>query len=197
MDCFRHYGGYIALTSIVVLLMVCEPWSSSELMFDRDLIDSGQYWRLFSAHFVHLSLPHMLGNLLGVALLAYVAGPYLNNALGASLLVWCVLWVGVGLYIYADYLERYVGLSGIQHGLILVAPFVSKYYSRKIAYCFLVLVLAKVLWEQSPWYDDMALIDTIGGRVEANAHLLGVVAGLSFLMIRYFYTRYRAVKADD
>jgi len=178
----RNYWLYFVLFSLVLLLSVFEPVSSAYLMFDRQLINSGEIWRLFSAHFVHLSNAHMFGNLLAVCLLAYIAGEYLNNLRGVLLLAWCVLVVGLGLYFFADHLHRYVGLSGVLHGLLLVAPFVSKFYSRQIALCFLVAILLKVGWEQSRFYDDMAMADTIGGRVETRAHLFGVLAGLVYLL---------------
>jgi rhomboid family GlyGly-CTERM serine protease len=181
----RDYLFYLLLLIIIVALTLLEPMSSNWLMFDRAAIDEGQVWRLFSAHFVHLSATHMFGNAMGIVLLAYIAGRYLNNSVGLLLLTWCVLVVGLGLYWYADYLQRYVGLSGVLHGLLLVAPFVSKFYSRRIAGCFLVVIVAKVIWEQSTFYDDMAMVGIIGGRVETNAHLLGTIAGLVFLMAYY------------
>ena len=181
----RDYVLYLFLLVTIVLLMLAEPVSSQWLMFDRSAIDDGQLWRVLTAHFVHLSPMHLLGNAMGVILLGYVAGRSLSNALGVTLLVWCLSVVGLGLYVFADYLERYVGLSGVLHGLILVAPFVSPFYSRRIAACFLVLIVAKVLWEQSSFYDDMAMVGMIGGRVEANAHLLGTIAGLLFLLAYY------------
>ncbi len=177
----RDYLIYGLLLFIVLILSCFEPLSSHWLMYDRELIESGQVWRLFSAHFVHLSTTHMLGNAMGVVLFGYISGKYLNNLLGFMLVIWCVCVVGLGLYGYAGYLQRYVGLSGVLHGLLLVAPFVSQYYSTRIASIFLVIVLVKVIWEQTPFYDDMALVGAIGGRVEANAHLLGVIAGLVFL----------------
>ncbi len=199
----RDYLLYIALLLSLLILSCLEPVSSQWLMYDRELITSGQIWRLFSAHFVHLSLPHMAGNAMGLVLLGYIAGKFLNNMLGIILLLWCISVVGTGLYFYADYLQRYVGLSGVLHGLLMVAPFVSGYYSRKVAFSFLIIIVVKVVWEQSPWYDDMALLGTIGGRVEANAHLLGVVAGAIFLLV-YCAVRYgrfgwalKKVKDDD
>jgi rhomboid family GlyGly-CTERM serine protease len=182
----RDYLLYIFLFIIIVLLALAEPLSSHWLMFDREAIDRGQFWRLFSAHFVHLSLTHTLGNALGLTLFAYIAGRFLNNLVGVILLVWCVFFVGIGLYLYADYLQRYVGFSGVLHGLLLASPFISRFYSRRIAWCFFLVILVKVGWEQSPFYDDMALVAAIGGRVEANAHLLGVIAGSLFLIAYYF-----------
>jgi rhomboid family GlyGly-CTERM serine protease len=177
----RKYGIYLAIILVVVLLNLFDPLSSEYLRFDRELIDAGEVWRLFGAHFVHLSTIHMLGNLLAVCLVAYIAGESLNNLTGILLLLWCVGAVGVGLYFFASDLSYYVGLSGVLHGLLVVSPFISKFYSRKIAFVFLFAVVLKVVWEQTDFYDDMALASTIGGRVEARAHLLGVLSGLMFL----------------
>ena len=177
----RHYAIYAVVFLIVVVCALFEPTSSVYLMFDRELINDGEVWRLFSAHFVHLSPTHMLGNLVAVCLVAYIAGSSLNNVSGILLLLWCILVVGLGLYFFADHLHRYVGLSGVLHGLLLVAPFVSVFYSRKIALCFLLVIVGKVIWEQSGLYDDMALAETIGGRVETRAHLFGLLAGLMYL----------------
>lgn len=191
----RNYVLYALLLATIALLSLTEPWSSEWLGFNREAIEGGQWWRLFSAHFVHLSSLHMLANALGVLLVAYVAGSSLNNGLGIALLLWNVLVVGLGLYFYADYLETYVGLSGVLHGLIIAAPFISPLYSRGTAFFVLLLVVVKVAWEQSPLYDDMAMSEIIGGRVETNAHLLGVLAGMSFLVayysVRYFSKRFK------
>lgn len=178
----RNYWLYLGIFSLVLLLALFEPASSVYLMFDRQLINSGEIRRLFSSHFVHLSNAHMLGNLLAVVLLGYIAGEALNNLSGIVLLVWCVVVVGLGLFYFADHLNRYVGLSGVLHGLLLVAPFVSPFYSRKVAVCFLGVIVAKVGWEQSGFYDDMALAETIGGRVETRAHLFGMLAGFVYLL---------------
>lgn len=178
----REYSAYIGLIIIIAFAAICEPVSSQWLMFDRQQIEQGQLWRLFSAHFVHLSPTHALGNGLGVLMLGYIAGRYLNNAMGLVLFAWCTAWVGIGLYFYAGYLQRYVGLSGVLHGLLIVAPFVSVYYGRGIAWAFFAVIVAKVTWEQTSYYDAMALAETIGGRVEVNSHLLGCVAGILFLI---------------
>lgn len=182
-DFIRHYSLSIVVLVLLLLLAVAEPWSSRWLEFDRSLIDAGQWWRLFTASWVHLSTNHLLGNMAGVVLFAYVSGPALNNRLGFALLIWAISFVGVGLYVYVDYLQRYVGLSGALHGLLIVAPFVSPFYGRRIAWLFLMVIVGKCLWEQSSFYDDMAMSDYIGGRVETNSHLLGAIAGIVFLTL--------------
>lgn len=179
----RNYLLYFILLVLIFILNLAEPLSTRMLGFDRELIAAGEVWRLLTAHFVHLSVPHFLGNAMALVLLGYVAGSSLNNTLGLGLLVWCCAVVGLGLYAFAGYLQSYVGLSGVLHGLLLVAPFVSNAYSKRVALLFLLLIVGKVLWEQSGLYDDMAMANIIGGRVEANAHALGVIAGSVFLLV--------------
>lgn len=186
----RKYGIYLAIIVLIVLLRLLDPLSSEYLRFDRTLIDAGEIWRLFGAHLVHLSTIHMLGNLLAVCLVAYIAGESLNNLLGIFLFFWCSCVVGAGLYFFASDLSYYVGLSGVLHGLLIVSPFVSKFYSRKVALIFMFAIILKVIWEQSGFYDDMALASTIGGRVETRAHLFGVLSGLIFIALQLLWQQY-------
>lgn len=183
----QKYSLYTAVALAIAVLTFLEPLSSKWLMFDRELIDQGQVWRLLTCHFVHLSNVHAFNNFLGLMLFAYIAGPYLNNWLGLGLIVWSLLWVGLGLYVYADYLELYVGLSGVLHGWLIVGPFISTYYQRWLAVAFACVIVAKTIWEQTPWYDDMALAETIGGRVETNAHMFGTLSGITFLLIYFLF----------
>jgi rhomboid family GlyGly-CTERM serine protease len=186
----RKYGIYLAIILLIVLLKLLDPLSSEYLRFDRALINTGEIWRLFGAHFVHFSTIHMLVNLLAVCLVAYIAGESLNNLLGIVLILWCSSVVGTGLYLFASDLSYYVGLSGVLHGLLVVSPFVSKFYSRKVALVFLSAIILKVIWEQSGFYDDMALASTIGGRVETRAHLLGVLSGLIFMVLHSLWRHF-------
>jgi rhomboid family GlyGly-CTERM serine protease len=193
---WRGYTLYLLMLVVVAGLALAEPLSGQWLRFDRLAIADGQWWRLFTASWVHISGNHALSNMAGIALFAYIAGPSLNSVRGLLLLCWCVLFVGCGLYVFAPDLYRYGGMSGASHGLLLVAPFVSPFYGRRIAWLFFVVIVVKVAWEQTPWYDDMALADVIGGRVETRSHLFGTLAGLFFLMQLYWRRILRLAPSD-
>lgn len=184
---WRCYAIYSVVAGVIIVLAAFQPAASEWLQFDRAQIEQGQYWRLLTASWVHLSANHLIGNTLGVVLFAYIAGDALNNRTGLLLFFWCTLIVGAGLYFYADYLQYYVGLSGALHGFLFVAPFVSSHYSRRVALLFAFAIAAKTIWEQTPFYDDMALADYVGGRVETNSHLLGTISGFLFLLILSFF----------
>jgi rhomboid family GlyGly-CTERM serine protease len=168
----------LLLVSIFISILLFSFWNSGSvelLGFDRAAIDSGDYWRLLGGNWVHLSPNHAWGNLAGLAIVAYISWNQFHWLALLSLLLVCALSVGVGLYGFAPDLASYVGFSGVLHGLLVIVPFVSRKYDNRFAVAFAVVVVSKVLWEQTHWYDDMALYDWIGGRVETRSHLLGLI----------------------
>lgn len=172
MTDYRLEFGVFALMLLLLL-----PGLGEWLEFSRQALDQGQIWRLFTAHFVHMSLTHALGNAAGLAFLGFIIRHDLSEKLLIWLFAWCALLVSGGLYWFAPDLQRYVGLSGVLHGMLLVVPFLMPLYRGWPAWLLLIAIAGKVLWEQTPLYNDQALMDVIGGRVETRAHLFGVIAG--------------------
>ncbi|WP_221796987.1 rhombosortase [Oceanobacter mangrovi] len=186
----REYWLWLLLVIVILGLEACKPWLQQWLQFDRNGLDHGQFWRLISANFTHLSFYHAAGNCGGLLLVAYLLGNSVRHLRVLLLLGWCSLAVGAGLYWLAPDLRQYVGLSGVLHGLLVVAPFWSQFYSRRFAWLFAAAISLKVLWEQSPWYDDMAMFGLIGGRVETRAHLFGLLAGGAAVLLVAGWRRY-------
>jgi len=178
---FRNYRLPLILAVIVIILATLEPVSGRWLRFDRPAMSVGEWWRFLTTHIVHLSWPHALGNLGGLALSAYIAGPACSRLTALWFYLFSSLFISLGLYLFAPDLNYYVGLSGVLHGLLLFAAFRSPFYSLPVRAAFILLITVKVIWEQTPFYDDMALSSYIGGRVETRAHLFGLVSAYLWL----------------
>lgn len=187
----QHYRGLLLMLLALTLLMAAEPWLYDVLRFDRLAIVQGQWWRLLTAHWLHLSWPHLLMNSAGLALCFYIAGRGFQGWEWSRFLLFSLFITGAQLFVLASDLYFYVGLSGVLHGLLVLALYRSPHYPAGMKWLVLVLVCSKVVWEQSRWYDDMAMLELIDGRVEARAHLYGLISGLIWCGGDYLQRRWR------
>ena len=197
MQNYRAWSVWISVGLISAIVFVAGESATEFLRFDRIAIEAGEWWRLLSAHFVHLSSGHLLLNLAALALAAYVASP--SSSLRLQLLAWgwLCLVTGVGLFIFADDLYYYVGLSGALHGAMLVAIAPSPYYSVKVRLIVVLVIVVKVIWEQTGFYDDMANSEMVGGRTEARSHMFGAIAGLIWIAVSQSWKHYERRKSLD
>lgn len=149
------------------------PW----LRYDRALVEAGQVWRLLTCHLVHFNHWHLLMNVSGFVLCWFFFVDVLTRA--RLWLWWLVssLLVGVAFYLFDTTLQRYVGLSGILHGFLVLCLLLGWRSNPWLHTLVLAVVIGRLTWEQMPGYDVYYLRDVIGGRVHVNAHLYGSVVG--------------------
>jgi len=171
----------LVFVALVLGLVALNPWLKPWLRFDEGAISQGEYWRLFSAHFVHLGWVHGLLNGAGFVLLAliYPAG---------KAVYWCLFYLVSSLFISAYILVDgetyyYVGASGVLHGLFILAAYFSRALDLWRRYALMAIIVAKLFWEQSPYYQDTGVSEAIGGMVYVDAHLIGGLCGLLVVII--------------
>lgn len=179
------------LIVIFFLIALLPDGTLDMLAFDRRAIAQGQVWRLLSANFTHLGWPHTLLNAGGLLLVAWL-WPRGHYVLWLGQFVLISLIIGLGLY-YFDNVNLYVGASGTLHGSLMLAAIYSRWLPRWRQWVFVALVVGKLLWEQSPWYDDADIYALIGGHVMTTAHFIGGFSALFVWCIWLVYRRLRHV----
>ena len=86
-------------------------------MWNREAITAGEWWRLLSAHMVHVDSHHLMLNLMGLVLIVASLCQSMTMRELASLLLTCACGTSyLLLYLQPD-LHWYVGLSGVLHGV--------------------------------------------------------------------------------
>ncbi len=171
---------WIAAGIVIIATMLLELGGDTVrelLAYKRDPVLAGQVWRLVTGHFVHLGWTHLLLNLAGLALVVWVVGHAFGwlRWLFVSFVV--IATMDAGFWFLYPQLDWYVGLSGFMHGLLAAGLVVGIANRDRESIILTVLVLAKLLWEQTsgplPGSES-----TSGGSVIVNAHLYGVAGGL-------------------
>jgi rhomboid family GlyGly-CTERM serine protease len=146
--------------------------------YDRTGLQAAEYWRLVTAHLVHLSWGHLGPNLAALALIgalferAFTALDWLVVALSSALAI------DAGLYFIDPSVEWYVGLSGVLHGFVAGGSLMFLLRGESLGAVLAIGLCAKLVWEQRvgpmPFTASAA-----GGDVIVAAHLYGSAGGLA------------------
>lgn len=119
---FRSFQSHIfplTLALVTIFVMLAGPDAQRELRYERSSVFTGEVWRLFTAHFVHLGWTHLLMNLIALGLIWGLVWRTLRISAWLAIHFVSMLSVSVGLMIFTPTLEWYVGLSGMLHGLFV------------------------------------------------------------------------------
>ena len=144
------------------------------LAYDRAALGTGQVWRLLTAHFVHLGWTHLVLNLAGLALVAWIVGSVFGWLRWVYISFVSIAAIDAGLWLFNSSLDWYVGLSGLLHGLLAAGLLPRLLRRDRESIVLAVFVVAKLAWEQiSGPLPGSEILPVI-----VDAHLYGVLGGL-------------------
>lgn len=175
----------LVFVSVFLLLALGDDTVRQWLRFDRQAILQGEIWRILTSHWVHLGWAHTLLNSAGMLLVAWLL-PKGHWKYWLAFWVFASLWTTLGVWL-DERTSFYVGASGVLHGVLILAAWYSRWLDNFRRYLMLLLIAGKLIWEQSPWYDDGQLMGVIGGYVVVNSHLFGGLAAYALLL--FFWLR--------
>jgi rhomboid family GlyGly-CTERM serine protease len=179
------------LISALIMVGLDRHWW--DISWQRRLIEQGEYWRLWSGHWQHLTWAHWAMNQVGLLLMLWLF-PILR---GIRLLVAFVvsgLVISVGL-MFTD-LYGYVGMSGVLYCFMFYGCIMDRGYPLHIKVIMLTVVSSKMVIEQF-WPEVNATTSAqIGGEVAIDAHVLGSLSGVFLAMLDGWLLR-RSVRRDE
>ncbi|MDQ7074754.1 MAG: rhombosortase [Gammaproteobacteria bacterium] len=173
-DVWSRWAWVIVLSVLCILLQA--TGMNTVIRFDRQAIDGGAWWLLYSGNLVHFDWMHLLRNLAGVALIQGLFGPLLQGWRWWLVLSICSLGVGLGLYFFMPQLGWYVGLSGAVFGAFVVGAMLELQQGWKFGLLLFVLVFGRLLYELT--IGAMPGAESSGMTVVVESHLYGSLTGL-------------------
>jgi len=141
------------------------------LRYDRAGIAAGGWWRLLTAHLVHLDVHHLVLNELGIVLLWSLFAEDYDPVEWCAIVLGGALAISAGLWWLSPRVFWYVGASGVLHAVMAagtVKHFVLRAWDRWILLCGFA---GKLAYEQ--------LAARPGPLIVIDAHLYGAVAGFA------------------
>jgi rhomboid family GlyGly-CTERM serine protease len=144
---------------------------SQLLRYDRSAIAAGGWWRLLTAHIVHLDVHHLLLNELGLVLMWSLFARDYDAVEWCAIVLAGALAISCGLWWLSPRVSWYVGASGVLHS-VMAAGTVKHFAERSWDRWILGLGLcAKLAWEQ--WGASPVPL------IVVDAHLYGACSGFA------------------
>ena len=169
------------LIIIISLMAVAQlPQIHDVFLWQRTLIEQGQWWRILTGNLTHTNISHYLMNSAVLLLICQIFSKHLTEKKLLSLL--CFLSLVIGIFICFTPINAYAGLSGILHGLFLWGAIKDIQAGNKSGWLLSIGVLLKVVLEQK-YGGAPSSAALIGARVAVEAHLAGVIGGSIALLL--------------
>ena len=181
MSSSKLHNSYYA--ALVILSAVICTYYQEIFIYQRQLLEQGQLWHLFSGHFAHLNGKHLILNLIAWIIIFFLGISYLSPLRWIILLLILSLTISAGLYYFIPEVTYYGGLSGVLHGYFAYILVMWIKNQQKFAWIILFLLIIKTLVEN---FSDTgsSTAEYLNIQVVTEVHLIGVIVGtLSALLI--------------
>lgn len=168
----------LALFGGCVLLILPELGGDAgrlALRYDREAIAAGEWWRLLTAHLVHLNLEHAVLNALGFVLMWALFARDFRPQAWIVIILSSIVTIDIGLWLRDSTIEWYVGSSGALHGVMVAGTLAHLRRKDLDAWILAIFVVAKLAYEQ--WTGALPFAEG-GATVVVSAHLYGAIGGL-------------------
>lgn len=182
-------AAYILLISACLLLQANHAldWASLSLIS----IQNGEYWRLFTAHLIHLDWEHFAMNIIGMGLCILAFQSHLPAKHWLLSFVFIALFSSLCLLASYDPYKRYMGFSDVLHGWILLGALSIAREEFKLSLAIFVLFWIKILEENLglQFFTSGNLDST---HIATESHLYGAIGGMLYGAAYLFFTRAKA-----
>jgi rhomboid family GlyGly-CTERM serine protease len=174
-NCDARYGAALLVTvPLLLALGATGGWGRASLQYERGALAHHQWWRLLSAHLVHLGWRHALLNCAGLMLLWVLFAREFSPRRWLWIVLVAAASIDAGLWFLRPTVEWYLGASGVLHGVWAAGACMMYRRGDDLGAALLLLLIVKLVYEHqsgsSLFEGDLPLVSA--------AHLFGTLGGL-------------------
>jgi rhomboid family GlyGly-CTERM serine protease len=174
----RNWRAPLVLAGVLLLMQWLAGPVWEVVRYERQGVLAGEFWRLVTAHLIHVDFVHLGWNLAGLALVAWLFGREFRVHEWAVILAGSTIAVDLGFLLLEPQLDWYVGFSGVLHGLMAAGLCAWLWRSPDSLTALVATVFAaKLAWEHfaGPLPFTAGSLDV---PVVHQSHSYGAVGGL-------------------
>lgn len=182
-----QYLPYLTIGLIAILLSIIFSGENKEwLTFNTTQTIAEPYaflqqsWSIFTRHFIHTNIPHLVINLFGLFLIWMLYGDYFTQKHAVRKFVFLLMMICLGTSLltlgFSVTDSRFIGLSGVLHGLFAWGGVQDIRFKIKTGYLLLIGLILKLGQEQ--FFENTAFMaNVINADVAVDSHLYGALTG--------------------
>ncbi len=175
LNCDGRYGlTLLAVLGFLGLLAAGGSGWATPLRYERAAIRAGEWWRLLTAHGVHLGARHLLLDSAGLVLLWVLYARELRPLNWLLALVGATAVIDAGLWWGEPQLQWYVGISALLHAAWAAGAAAAAMRRQRAGWIMLAILAVKLAVEQ---YAGGSVV-TEAFAVVTAAHRYGALGGL-------------------
>ena len=177
LNCDGRYGiGLLIVCAVLLLPELAGDAGRALLRYDRAGLAAAQWWRLLTAHIVHLDLEHAALNSLGLVLMWALFARDYKPGQWVLIVLTAITAIDAGLWLRDSTVAWYVGSSGALHGVMAAGTLAHLRRRDLDGWLLAAFIVVKLGFEQHtgalPFADS-------GAGVVVDAHLYGSLGGLA------------------
>jgi rhomboid family GlyGly-CTERM serine protease len=166
----------LAVCAVLILPVLAGDAGREALRYDRAALAVGQWWRLLSAHIVHLDFDHAVLNSLGLVLMWALFARDYRPRQWLLIVLGSIAAIDAGLWLRDSTIAWYVGSSGALHGIMAAGTLAHVRRRDLDGWILAAFIVVKLAYEQSA--GALPFSQSHAGVV-VDAHLFGALGGVA------------------
>ncbi len=180
LQCITDYWLTLILAALLSGIYFFLGAVPESLYYNQQAIVNGEFWRLFSAHFVHSDTAHLLWNLAALMILSLLLERDKQRLLLLSSITAGIISIDYYLWFNNAGIINYAGFSGVLNTLLVVTLFQQLQKNAYLVILIYFASLAKIIVEIA---SQQAIFTHISWQAIPQVHLIGFITGTVVVII--------------